>query len=200
MDKNIAQILSLPPDVEKILIGTLYDLSVDDGGNSDITITDEWILRMFVQAGIIKNIKEEELDTVCFPYLLSEHVVDSQELALNLDNIAASYQETKKQGSVVRINNTLSTIDCLHIRQRDAWYLIEFKNGDWTARDIEKKVHETLQLLGDLEKLDNAAVVTTNRDNQMIEVTGLNLKAKLELELGFEASSRFYKNTVFVYR
>lgn len=199
MDKSIAQILDLPQDVENVLIGTLYDISVDDGGNNGIEIPDKWTLERFIEAGIIRNINVGQINTILYPYTLDGHVVFSDKLALNLDNIAASYQETKKRNYVIKINDTLSTIDCLYIKEKDAWYLIEFKNGDWNARDIEKKVHETLQLFRDLEKLDNSAVITTNRDKHLIEVNNLNLKTKLEKELGFEASGNFYKNNISLY-
>lgn len=199
MDKNIAQILSLPDDVADILTGTLYDISIDDGNNNSIKIPDMWTLERFIEAGIIRNIREDEIETIQYPYIAYEHVVFSDELALNLDNIAASYQETKKRSRVIQINDTLSTIDSLYIREKDAWYLFEFKNGDWNVRDIEKKVHETLQLLGDLDRLDKSAVITTNRNKHVIETENLNLKSKLTEKLGFEASSEFYKNNMFLY-
>lgn len=199
MDKNIVQVLNLPDDVADILTGTLYDISIDDGNNNNIKIPDAWTLERFIEAGIIRNISEDEIETIQYPYIAYEHVVFSDELALNLDNIASSYQETKKRSRVIQINDTLSTIDSLYIGERDVWYLLEFKNGDWNFRDIEKKVYETLHLLGDLEKLDKNAVITTNRDKHMVEVENLNLKSRLVKELGFEATSEFYKNKMHLY-
>ncbi len=199
MDKNIAQILSLPEEAEKILIGTLYDISVDDGKNNDLNIPDEWTLERFMEAGLTRDIQAEDMGSIQYPCKINERVVLSEELALNLDNIAVSYQATKKQGCLLPINYTLSTIDSLYIKEKDVWNLIEFKNGNWTVQDIEKKVNGTLRLLGDLELLDSNAILTTNREEQIIEVRELNLKAKLENELGFCASSEFYKNRVSLY-
>lgn len=198
MDKNIAQILSLPEEAEKILIGTLYDISVDDGKNNDLNIPDEWTLERFMEAGLTRDI-QEEMGFIQYPCKINERVVFSEELALNLDNIAASYQATKKRGCLMPINYTMSTIDSLYIKEKDVWNLIEFKNGNWTVQDIEKKVNGTLRLLGDLELLDNTAILTTNREEQIIEVRELNLRSKLENELGFCASSDFYKNRMSLY-
>ncbi|MDE7046289.1 MAG: hypothetical protein K2O97_15060 [Acetatifactor sp.] len=58
MDKNIVQVLNLSDDVADILTGTLYDISIDDGKNNSIKIPDKWTLRRFVEAGIIRDIKE----------------------------------------------------------------------------------------------------------------------------------------------
>ena len=103
MDKNIAQILSLPEEAEKILIGTLYDISVDDGKNNDLNIPDEWTLERFMEAGLTRDI-QEEMGFIQYPCKINERVVLSEELALNLDNIAVSYQATKKQGCLLPIN------------------------------------------------------------------------------------------------
>ncbi|HBA47258.1 MAG TPA: hypothetical protein DDY31_19940 [Lachnospiraceae bacterium] len=199
MEKNIAQILGMPKDVEKILVGTLYELSADDGGNNDIEISDEWTLKRFIEAGFIRGIRENEIEKIQYPYAVNEHVVFSDEPALNLDNLAASYQATKRRNSVIQVNDTLSTIDALAIRGKDAWYLFEFKNGEWNVRDIEKKINGTIRLLGDLERLDNDAVITTNRDEHAVKVRNLNLKAKLENEMGFRADSAFYKSRMSFY-
>lgn len=199
MDKSIAQILCLPEEAEKILIGTLYDISVDDGKNNDLSIPDEWTLKRFIEAGLVRDVKAEETDLTQYPYIINERVVFSDKPALNLDNIAASYQATKKRGHLIPVNDTLSTIDSLYIKEKDVWWLLEFKNGDWSARDIKKKVDETLRLLGNLELLDNNAVLTTNREEQTVEVRELNLKAKLESEFDFHADIDFYKSRVSLY-
>lgn len=199
MDKNIAQILCLPEEAEKILIGTLYDISVDDGKNNDLSIPDGWTLKKLMEAGLVRDIMAEQEESIQYPYRINEHVVLSEELALNLDNMAASYQETKKRVSLMPVNHTLSTIDSLYMKEKDDWYLLEFKNGDWTAWDIEKKVHETLLLLGDLERLDNNAILTTNREKKTVEIRKLNLKSRLENELGFRAGNEFYKSRMSLY-
>ena len=198
MEKNIAQISGMLEDVAQILIGTLYDLSADDGGNNDIEIPDEWTLRRFMEAGFIRNINENEMEQIKYPYMVSQHVVYTDELALNMDNLSASYQATKARNSVIKINNTLSTVDALCVRDKE-WYLFEFKNGNWNVRDIEDKINGTMRLLDDLERLDKNAVITTNRDGRIVEAAELNLKAKLENELGFRADSAFYKSRMSLY-
>lgn len=201
MDKNIIELLDFPKEVEERFIDSLRNISIDDGKN-EIEIIDECMLERFYSAQLLSDDVYENKQNIEYPLKVGQNVVYLDELALNLDNISASYSATKKELDCFRSNITLSTVDALYVNSAQEWFLIEFKNGNWDKEEIRNKCYETRNLLDDLKVLDEKAIVTTNREKENIIVEGLKLSEKIEKVLKYERTSEFYRehvNLVVVY-
>lgn len=192
MGEEIKDILKLPSQIESILIDSLYNLSADDGGKNNIEIKDEWELKKFMEAGLLCFPSDHNLQEINYPYSMVIHIVTSQDIALNMDSIGESYNATKNSKSVLNEYQKLSTVDAIYITGKE-WYFIEFKNGDWDYKDIEKKVYATQHILGDLSVIDNDAVITSNRSSKKYNIKQLKLFQKLKEKFGFEPINDFYK-------
>lgn len=122
MKNRICTKLQLPDEIEKYFIGTFYDISVDDGGKNVIEVLDEETEEHMISAGLIRDICEGE-----YPKKIVQHMVLSDEKALNLDNLAASYAATQQYVDCMRQNCMLSTVDALYVDAKKECYFIEFK-------------------------------------------------------------------------
>lgn len=198
MKGTIREKLALPENVQKYLIGTLYDISVDDSNNKDNgkvkddnEISNKWVEERLAEAGFIEKTTETN-----YPKKVHEHVVLSKTEAINLDNIAASYAATLRREDPMRANVTLSTVDAFYTNEKGTSYFIEFKNGKWEKGDIKGKVFESRALLDDIKVLDKYAIVTSNREKDSEEVENLNLSEKFKAYCGLDGSADFYKKHV----
>ncbi len=192
METEIRKGLQLPENVEKYLIGTFYDICVDDGGKHKIQIADKWMEKRLAEAGFIKTTGTAK----CYPMEVDEHMVLSEEEAVNLDNVAASYAATLSRVDCMRENAILSTTDAFFRNTEGNCYLIEFKNGDWKKEDIKQKVYESRTLLDNLKELDEQAVITGNRRSEKVEVNELRLSDKMHTYFGIDGTNAFYKEKV----
>lgn len=191
MKEIIREKLALPEEVQKYLIGTFYDISIDDGGGHKIEILDEWMEDRLAEAGFIEKTTVDK-----YPKEAYEHMVLSREEAINLDNIAASYAETLQTIDPMRANSTLSTVDAFYTDENNRSYFIEFKNGDWKEKEIKGKVFESRALLDDITVLDKYAIITSNREKVKKEIKNLNLSEKLKVYCGLDDNANFYKKQV----
>lgn len=174
MAENVRKILNLPKNAESFWLAELKELSADDTGKNKIIIDDIWMAQRFAEAGLIDA---EELEAKEYPMSIPEYVVTDKSLAIDLDNVAASYKATKSRKDILRTNETLSTVDALYIDADvgNKWNFIEFKNGDWDFKDIKTKVYESLVLLNNLHEFDKSAVIKNNRCSNTVEIENLNI-------------------------
>ena len=139
---NILEDLGLSPEVEKYLVSTFKELSVDDCSRNDIELKNEWELERFEEAGFIDKTEDEYKE---FPFKVHQYVVTSQVKAIDLDNVAASYNATIRERDILRTNECIGSTDALYINNDkidNCWYLIEFKNGEWDYKDIKEKASQ----------------------------------------------------------
>ena len=193
---NILEDLGLSPEVEKYLVSTFKELSVDDCSRNDIELKNEWELERFEEAGFIDKTEDEYKE---FPFKVHQYVVTSQVKAIDLDNVAASYNATIRERDILRTNECIGSTDALYINNDkidNCWYLIEFKNGEWDYKDIKEKIYDSITLLNNIYELDQHAILTSNRSNKMIIKDNLNLADNLFKNYGFEATAAFYKKRV----
>lgn len=193
---NILEDLGLSPEVEKYLVSTFKELSVDDCSKNDIELKNEWELERFEEAGFIYKTKNEDKE---YPYKVHQYVVTSQVKAIDLDNVAASYNATIREKDILRTNECIGSTDALYINNDkidNCWYLIEFKNGEWDCDGIRKKMYDSITLLNNIYELDQHAILTSNRSKNMTVIDNLNLAENLSKNYGFEATAAFYKKRV----
>ena len=148
MSSSVIENLDLSDNVEKYLVSTFMNLSVDDSNNNDIHLKDKWVAERFVEAGLIDT---SILEKAVYPLNVHEYVVTSQEKAIDFDNIAASYNATMKERDIFRTNECIGSTDALYIKgdnEKSTWYLIEFKNGDWDCNGIREKIYDKVLTLG----------------------------------------------------
>lgn len=193
MKNRICTKLQLPDEIEKYFIGTFYDISVDDGGKNVIEVLDEETEEHMISAGLIRDICEGE-----YPKKIVRHMVLSDEKALNLDNLAASYAATQQYVDCMRQNCMLSTVDALYVDAKKECYFIEFKNGEWTENDISKKVYESKTLLKNLQLMDVEAVITDNRTTDKKKVDNLYISERIANYSGIDGTDEFYKKKVYL--
>ena len=125
-------------------------------------------------------------------------MVLSDEKALNLDNLAASYAATQQYVDCMRQNCMLSTVDALYVDAKKECYFIEFKNGEWTENDISKKVYESKTLLKNLQLMDVEAVITDNRTTDKKKVDNLYISERIANYSGIDGTDEFYKKKVYL--
>lgn len=193
MKNRICTELHLPDEIEKYFIGTFYDISVDDGGKNVIEVSDAETEERMISAGLIRDICEGE-----YPKKIVQHMVLSDEKALNLDNLAASYAATQQYVDCMRQNCMLSTVDALYVDAKKECYFIEFKNGEWTENDISKKVYESKTLLKNLQLMDVEAVITDNRTTDKKKVDNLYISERIANYSGIDGTDEFYKKKVYL--
>lgn len=193
MKNRICTELQLPDEIEKYFIGTFYDISVDDGGKNVIEVSDEETEEHMISAGLIRDICEGE-----YPKKIVQHMVLSDEKALNLDNLAASYAATQQYVDCMRQNCMLSTVDALYVDAKKECYFIEFKNGEWTENDISKKVYESKTLLKNLQLMDVEAVITDNRTTDKKKVNNLYISEKIANYSGIDGTDEFYRKKFYL--
>ena len=193
MKNRICTELQLPDEIEKYFIGTFYDISVDDGGKNVIEVSDEEKEEHMISAGLIRDICEGE-----YPKKIVQHMVLSDEKALNLDNLASSYAATQQYVDCMRQNCMLSTVDALYVDAKKECYFIEFKNGEWTENDISKKVYESKTLLKNLQLMDVEAVITDNRTTDKKKVNNLYISERIANYSGIDGTDEFYKKKVYL--
>lgn len=193
MKNRICTELHLPDEIEKYFIGTFYDISVDDGGKNVIEVSDAETEERMISAGLIRDICEGE-----YPKKIVQHMVLSDEKALNLDNLAASYAATQQYVDCMRQNCMLSTVDALYVDAKKECYFIEFKNGEWKENDISKKVYESKTLLKNLQLMDVEAVITDNRTTDKKKVDNLYISERIANYSGIDGTDEFYKKKVYL--
>lgn len=196
MSSSVIENLDLSDNVEKYLVSTFMDLSVDDSNNNDILLKDKWVAERFVEAGLIDT---SILEKAVYPLSVHEYVVTSQEKVIDFDNIAASYNATMKERDIFRTNECIGSTDALYIKgdnEKSTWYLIEFKNGDWDCNGIREKIYDSITLLNNINELDRHCIIKNNREKTRIKIENLNISNNLIKYYGFESTAKFYKEHV----